>query len=230
MPRSYSTDELRSCERCGKTIAPHHRRFCSVDCKHPPRVETTCEICGTVRFITRTQAANGKGRFCSPRCRVIGLRGSRRPIAERLWEKVVKIPGNDSCWEWQGYRDANGYGTISVDNRPTLVHRISYELHYGTIPPDMAVCHRCDNPSCVRPDHFFLGSNLENIADKMAKRRQARGENAGHAKLTNEQARAAIDRVRIQGMSRVAVAEEFGVSYWTICDLVQGRTWKVLTE
>lgn len=95
-----------------------------------------------------------------------------RPIAERFWEKVRKSSG---CWEWTAYRNALGYGAIAYGKprRPVLAHRVAWELTHGAAPsPDVEVCHRCDNPSCVRPDHLFLGSHRDNMLDMIAKGRR----------------------------------------------------------
>lgn len=101
------------------------------------------------------------------------------PAVERFWEKVSIVEG-DGCWEWKAARYSNGYGAFSwpvVDRRErALAHRASYELTYGTIPPGMLVCHHCDNPPCVRPDHLFLGTNSDNMRDASVKGRTLKGD------------------------------------------------------
>jgi len=92
----------------------------------------------------------------------------------RFWLRVQK---SDTCWEWTGARLK--YGLLSVKGRPRWAHRVSWVLTYGTIPPGLCVLHHCDNPPCVRPDHLFLGTTLENIADRDRKGRQARGDRSG---------------------------------------------------
>lgn len=86
------------------------------------------------------------------------------------------------CWLWTGTWRNKGYGRIKIEGRPVFVHRIAWELAYGPIPFGLSrghhthVCHHCDNPACVRPEHMFLGSIEVNTADKVAKGRQARGD------------------------------------------------------
>lgn len=92
-----------------------------------------------------------------------------------FWAAVKKT---DGCWEWTGYRRKSKqlYGSIMVNAKHMYAHRYSWLLHNGPIPDDMIVCHRCDNPSCVRPDHLFLGTDADNVADMVAKGRNSRGE------------------------------------------------------
>lgn len=89
------------------------------------------------------------------------MRGKRRPIEERFWEKVEKT---DGCWLWLGYSDKLGYGRLgSEDGPPIRAHRFSYELNVGPIPEGMVLDHLCSTSSCVRPDHLEPVSQGENI-------------------------------------------------------------------
>jgi hypothetical protein len=94
------------------------------------------------------------------------------PIAERFFEKVAIIPFHD-CWEWVAAKNEKGYGKFSIGTTHTNLkaHRVSWMLANGSIPDGLFVCHRCDNPGCVRPDHLFLGTPKDNMIDKVRKGR-----------------------------------------------------------
>jgi hypothetical protein len=87
--------------------------------------------------------------------------------------------GSDGCWTWSGVRDRDGYGKLRDAGKRLRAHRVSYTLHVGPIPDGMFVLHRCDSPPCVNPAHLFLGTNLDNIADRHAKARDAKGLSSG---------------------------------------------------
>ena len=146
---------------------------------------------------------------------------------DRFWAKVDKT---DSCWLWTAAKVRHGYGLFhwpQGDRQAQgTAHRYSWRLHRGEIPAEMFVLHRCDNPSCVNPDHLFLGTHRENMKDKMAKGRW----NTGHGK------RIAPDTVRLirrevnNGTSRGAMARRLGVSATMVSEICSGKRWKNITD
>lgn len=96
-----------------------------------------------------------------------------RPIAERLAERSV-LRADTGCIEWTGAVDGCGYGHLRVDGRSYRAHRLAYEIQHGPIPAGALICHKCDNPPCVNPDHLFAGSQLDNMRDMRAKGRDYR--------------------------------------------------------
>ena len=167
-----------------------------------------------------------------------------------FWKKVNKdgptMPCMEtSCWMWAAGKSSNGYGTFCLSGKTVRSPRVSWVLANGPIPHNgsyhgFCVCHRCDNPLCVNPTHLFLGLHAANVADKVSKNRQAkgdangartrpetraRGEKQGRSKLTAEQ----IIQIRsLYATGRVfqrQLAVEFGVSGAAIGYIVRRKAW-----
>ena len=115
---------------------------------------------------------------------------NKSTIYQRLIRNI-KINKTNGCWEWQGSK-RNGYGRMIIGSRTdgtrktVSTHRLSYELHYGEIPQGMEICHKCNNPCCINPDHLFAGTRQDNIDDRERKGRNnpPKGEKHAKAKLT----------------------------------------------
>ena len=90
---------------------------------------------------------------------------------ESFFEKIDKSDDENGCWKWQAALDGNDYGIFCVFKTNFRAHRFSYEWHKGLIPKGMMVCHTCDNPPCVNPDHLFLGTAKDNAQDMVKKGR-----------------------------------------------------------
>lgn len=132
---------------------------------------------------------------------------------------------SEGCWLWTGGKDPKGYGRTL---RFHLAHRVSWELFVGPIPKGLCVLHECDNPPCVRPDHLFLGTNLDNVKDMVAKGRQARGEANGRAKLTDAAVILARAKYGAGGLVFEELAAELNVSESCVRMACRGDRWSHL--
>lgn len=141
--------------------------------------------------------------------------------------------GLSDCWYWVGAGSSNGrYGCFRAGGKHGKhmgAHRAAWEIFKGEIPKGMHVLHRCDVPSCVNPDHLFLGTHKENMDDRAAKGRlRVRpmfGEKNGNAKLTLEK----VEQMRLaraDGQSVRLIAEKFGVGVMAARNAIVGKTWR----
>jgi hypothetical protein len=144
-----------------------------------------------------------------------------------FWARVRKGP---DCWTWTGTRSFSGYGQVSFASKKTLAHRLSWQLHFGEIPDGKHVCHSCDNRLCVRPDHLWLGTNADNVADRVAKGRTSRvpGDLNGRARLTEAQVRELRKLPLLPMATRDVIAQHYGVPLSTLKNAYYGITWKHL--
>ncbi len=140
---------------------------------------------------------------------------------ERFWANV-ETAGPDECWEWTGGK-SGGYGHLYNGEREEHAHRVMWRLTYGEIG-DMFVCHRCDNPGCVNPNHLFLGTQQQNMADASKKGRVTRGEAMHSAKLTEDDIRD-IRQAVSQGAKQNSIAKQYGVSTGNINLVVKRKRW-----
>lgn len=150
-----------------------------------------------------------------------------RQIKDRFDQYHQRDPVT-GCWQWQMSTNHNGYGRFKVGAGVERAHRVSYHIHKGPIPEGMIVCHACDNPGCVNPDHLWLGSNADNSADMLRKGRHRTAPQAGEmnnrATLTEAQAREVISLIAA-GLSNKAIATRYGVTHSSVSNIRRGKTW-----
>lgn len=156
--------------------------------------------------------------------------GVRAPMPERFWRRVEKSSDVNGCWLWQGQVDKDGYGLLHDSEKPgkrgnIRAHRYSWRLH-SSDPGEKFVCHHCDTPGCVRPDHLFLGTCDDNLKDMAAKGRGwgPRGTRHHATKLTESKV-IGIRRSWNNGLSRAAISELFGQKPQNVWKIVKRKTW-----
>jgi hypothetical protein len=143
---------------------------------------------------------------------------------ERFIEKI-KINPETNCWEWQACISNKGYGVININKKSILAHRYAYETFVGPIN-NLHVLHRCDNRKCVNYNHLFLGTNQDNVDDKVNKKRQNFGEKVWNHKLSDDE----VDEIKkalkyyYRGQLK-DLAHFYKVDPATISDIKRGLTW-----
>lgn len=151
---------------------------------------------------------------------------------EAFWTKVKKTK---KCWLWTANKNKAGYGKIKIKQKTRLAHRVSWEIHFGPIQDGLFVCHHCDNPTCIKPDHLFLGTSLDNMRDKIKKGRATNltgaavsnpGEKNPAAKLTIKQVDEIRNNYKNEDISQSSLAKYFGVSQTMISNIVRRQNWK----
>lgn len=126
-----------------------------------------CIVCNYI-FIKNIRASKAeweKRMFCSRSC--ANVLKKDKAIKEIILSNIIKA----DCWEWQGAKDNKGYGVVGHRRRKYKAHRLSYQAFISTPPDSLNVCHKCDNPSCVNPEHLFLGTQKDNAKDMVFKGR-----------------------------------------------------------
>lgn len=174
------------CSSCGQTflIRPFRvgiARFCSKMCQNESQRRATarnCQICGASFTPYPSEIRKRGGKFCGRPCYI----ASRTiPLTDRFWSHVNKdgpIPEHrpelGPCWVWTARLDDYGRGVLGAGGSGATklrASRVSWEIHYAALDSDVLVLHRCDNPACVRPDHLFVGAQVDNMRDMIEKGR-----------------------------------------------------------
>lgn len=132
----------------------------------------------------------------------------------------------NDCIEWDGYRMPKmGYGRRRYRGGKWLVHRAAWTEHVGEIPEGMQVLHLCDNPACYNIDHLFLGTNQDNMDDKVNKGRQYRGERHFAAKLNEAKVREIRSMYDTGEYGMRELGRKFGVHHGVISKIVHNKLW-----
>lgn len=196
--------------------------------RHPTdsKVNIICPTCGQWFVAYKCHLNRGRGKYCSRRCSKLIL-----DKESNFWSRVDKT---GCCWRWLGGKDKDGYGMATGnDGLSRRANRLAWAFTHGPIPDGMLVCHTCDNPSCVRPDHLFLGTPLDNAVDRDRKGRcrapstsnRVRGEDHLRAKFTVVIVRE-IRRLFSEHYPATELAKMFKTSRQSIHRIVKRQAWK----
>lgn len=188
------------------------------------RPQRTCRNCGNSFWAKRSSAYDDQ-HFCQRKC-LYDFQATDHDYLKGRFLKCCE-PQPSGCIHWTGSKNELGYGHVSVGGKSTKAHRLAFSLFNGPIPGGLCVCHRCDNPACVNPEHLFLGTKLENTHDMLAKKRATDGSKSPtgtrHPKSKINLA-AAIEIYQSTETYR-AIRERFGISDALISGIKRGRNW-----
>jgi hypothetical protein len=154
-------------------------------------------------------------------------------IVERFWNKVEKTA---DCWTWKGAKTNKGYGIYSSFYKfgffkSQFAHRVSYFLANGNFDSDLLVCHKCDNPSCVNPNHLFIGTYSDNAQDMSDKGRNGqqinsqKGEKHGRSKLDWNKVREIRKRYSEEKITKSELSRQYGVDHKQIRNILNNTNW-----
>lgn len=186
-------------------------------------IKTICQTCGKEFFTRDYQIKIGTGKYCSAKCRGIGV-NKPIPVEERIMN-FINIKEENECWEFVGSKNKDGYGRIGISNGKTeSAHRVMFKINKGDIPKDMVVMHICDNTSCCNPNHLILGTQNDNIQDMINKGRFVQ-RNTPY-KLTEEQMNEIRNKYTGKRGEKVKLAKEYNVVITTITNILNNKSWK----
>jgi len=155
-----------------------------------------------------------------------------KPIPQLTPEQIERLFSNASkkdtgCWEWTKCRDPYGYGVIRINSSNFRAHRLSWVATHGHMAQEFCVLHKCDNPSCINPEHLFLGTHQDNARDCAQKMRQARpkGESNGQSILTEKKVRLLREFYTELLPKQNSLAKIAGVAPSSISQVLNRKAW-----
>lgn len=169
-----------------------------------------CDSCSAGFSKHNAEIKRTKHNFCNRQCRADFFSAMQKK------KSLSNYFENESgCWVWAGNKNKDGYGFFKCEGVLYLAHRYFYKYHKGEIPENLCVCHKCDNPACLNPDHLFLGTHQENMDDMISKNRK-------WSKLTFDD----VSYIRSCGESNLELSKKYGVSERTIRHAKCAKNWK----
>jgi len=200
------TKGLLTCIQYGpeKTACGRNKLFCR------------CE-CGNHKWVNISDFST-KSKTMSCGCYKFSLKQRLNHFHNKYTKK------DNGCWIWNG-STANGYGRFCLHGKEIKAHRFAYEQFIGEIPEGFFVCHTCDNPSCVNPEHLFVGTPSENSRDMVKKGRSLMGSKNPNSKINPDDVKKII-ALHCDGMSPLSIAKIFGLSDVMVRNITKGKNWK----
>jgi hypothetical protein len=165
-------------------------------------------------------------------------RNSHDNAAERFWAKVEMGDGPDACWLWTAYTEYD-HGRFCHEGKRVWAHRLSWEWANGPVPPGLSVLHTCHVGRCVNPSHLYVGTQADNVRDRVESGRQPtaargydywpRGDAHPNTKLTEADV-VAMKRDWATGQfSKMELSRRYNCSHKTVRQIIKGETWGWLT-
>lgn len=196
--------------------------------KSRERVDMECPTCKNIFRPLKSRLKYGV-KYCGRKCHL--ARPVQTAEAKFLSQRIAT--SKETCWNWNGTLHKDGYGvfytpTRSGDKKTLLAHRFAWELVNGNIPAGLCICHKCDNPRCVNTNHLFVGTQLDNIADMVAKGRgrHLAGVEIAMSKLNDEKVRQMRAIRTAESTTLSVLADRFGVTKATVSKAINLQTWK----
>lgn len=178
--------------------------------------EFTCKECGVIFKTT----ANRDRLYCSKSCKAkYEIDNKKLTMFKEIKYNKDEITG---CWNCTSHTGNRGYPMVKRDGKRIYLSRFMYINNVGEIPDSMQIRHKCDNPSCINPDHLEIGTIADNMHDKVERGRQQRGSQMPCSKLIESD----VVEIRKSKMKRKELASMYNVSLPTIDQIIQGKTWK----
>lgn len=221
-PFNIYKSELKKCKSAGK--------YCSKACQSKRSKITKCVVCNSEYKIYDCEEKRGR-KYCSQKCagkitykkKKCFVRDSPQ---ERFFKNISEKNHPNGCWIWDGLVNDALYGRMIILKKEIGAHRYAWELYNGEIAAGLIVCHKCDNPSCVNPDHLFLGTHKDNTFDMIEKGRgpNFKGEKHPGHKLNNKQVKEIKNKLLL-GEKQADLAREYKISPMTISNIKLKKQW-----